>query len=249
MVNVGAATLVNCTVSTNSAEEGGGIFYRGDSANDTSLANTIVAGNSGSGPDVNGTVHSLGHNLIGDASASSGWVSSDLLGANPLLEPLGNHGGPTQTFALMAGSPAIDAGSASISDVTVPPLDERGAIRGPAGLNAGTAPDIGAFEDSSSYLVTSAADSNDAGTLRSAVNWANINVNNNNANLKPNPAKPDTILFDTKGVFAQPQTITLSASLGPPKRARTGRPGPVRSPRPRSGTTAIHLCLYAYFSP
>ena len=81
--------------------------------------------------------------------------------------------------------------------------------------------DIGAYEASSSFLVTSADDSLDAGTLRTAVGWANINVNANPANLS-NPA-PNTIYFiapnysyppNMAGLPA-PLTITLSSSLGP----------------------------------
>ena len=94
----------------------------------------------------------------------------------------------------------------------MPTIDQRGALR--AGANAG-APDIGAYQNSSSYLVTSAADSDDVGTLRSAVSWANSNVNIKNASPSSIaiPA-PNTIVFDTNGVFSKPQTIMLSPALG-----------------------------------
>ena len=111
-------------------------------------------------------------------------------------------------MALLPGSPAIDAGSNSIPGLTIPTTDQRGALRGPAGLNAGTTVDIGAYEASSSYLVTSTADSTDVGTLRAAVGWANVSTNANPANIA-SPA-PNTIVFDTAGVFATPQTITLT---------------------------------------
>ena len=90
----------------------------------------------------------------------------------------------------------------------------RGAERGPAGVNAGSTPDVGAYEASSSFLVTNTLDAFGSGTLRSAVSWANVNINDNPANLT-NPA-PNTIRFDSSpgGTFATPQTITLSASLG-----------------------------------
>jgi hypothetical protein len=58
---------------------------------------------------------------------------------------------------LLPGSPAIDAGSNSIPGVTVPATDQRGAVRGPAGSNAGTAPDIGAFEASASAVIPATA--------------------------------------------------------------------------------------------
>ena len=80
--------------------------------------------------------------------------------------------------------------------------------RGPTGLNAGTSVDIGAYEASSSYLVTTTGDSLAYGTLRSAVNWANFSFNDNQENVT-NPA-PNTIRFDTSNVFSTAQTITLT---------------------------------------
>jgi hypothetical protein len=58
--------------------------------------------------------------------------------ADPLLGALADNGGPTQTMALGAGSPAIDANTESCP----PPLiDQRGVAR-----PQGVACDIGAFE-------------------------------------------------------------------------------------------------------
>ena len=72
--------------------------------------------------------------------------------------------------------------------------------------------DIGAFEASSSYLVTNTADSLDVGTLRAAVGWANVSTNANPANIAC-PA-PNTVIFDTAGTFATPQTIILTRDPG-----------------------------------
>jgi hypothetical protein len=201
-------TLINCTIADNTADdEGGGIFSSGYW---TTLGNTIVADNQTVGnvfgPDTFGVFISLGYNLIGNDRDSGGetmvgspWVSTDQTGTaaqplDPMLGPLQNNGGPTPTMALLPGSPAIDKGGASLSGVTVPTIDQRGAVRGPAGLNAGTAPDVGAYEASSSYLVTSTADDGSAvGTLRTAVNWAFVSTNANPSN---SPAAPNTIVFD-----------------------------------------------------
>ncbi len=63
---------------------------------------------------------------------------------NPLLGPLANNGGPTQTHALLAGSPAIDAGNPATPGSggnACEATDQRGYAR-PAGL----ACDIGAYE-------------------------------------------------------------------------------------------------------
>ena len=125
--NGGTLTVTDSTLSGNSASsEGGGIDLVGATL---TLANTIVAGNSApTGPDVDGTVASLGYNLIGNSSGGSGFAASDLLGVSPLLGPLQNNGGPTQTMALLPGSPAIDAGSNYLvpSGITT---DQRGDPR------------------------------------------------------------------------------------------------------------------------
>ena len=79
------------------------------------------------------TFVSQGNNLIGETDGSSGWVGSDLTGTvatplNPLLAPLGKFGGPTQTMALLPGSPAIGAGNNAL----IPPgvtTDQRGLPR------------------------------------------------------------------------------------------------------------------------
>ncbi len=66
--------------------------------------------------------------------------TSDMSGTNPLLAPLANNGGPTQTRALLPGSPAVD----KYTGADCPSTDQR-AYKRPAGL----ACDIGAFEQSS----------------------------------------------------------------------------------------------------
>ena len=161
----GSMTLTNCTITGNSAgSDGGGIENQGE----MKLANTIIAGNTltgsgGSGPDASGPLSSLGFNLIGDTSASSGWVSTDLQNVNPLLAPLGNYGGTTQTFALLPGSPAIGAGNNALipSGITT---DQRGP--GFPRIVDGTI-DIGAFESSGFTVSVSSGNnqSTDVGTL------------------------------------------------------------------------------------
>ncbi len=115
----------------------------------------------------------------------------------------------------MLGSPAMDAASVSIPGLTVPTTDQRGALRGTAGLNAGLKPDIGAYEASSSYQVATTTDSVNMGTLRSAIAWANVSTNANPANLTPNATAPNTAVFNTGGAFSTPQTITINPALGP----------------------------------
>src|SRR5262249_18005001 len=125
----GALTVTSSTLSGNAAtDQGGGIYSNGTSAV-TNSVNTLIAGNSApSSPDVAGPLTSQGHNLIGDGSGGSGYTSTDLVGTStnpidPKLGPLQDNGGPTQTMALLPGSPAIDAGDNAFSPG---PFDPRG---------------------------------------------------------------------------------------------------------------------------
>ncbi len=152
-LNLTSSTLSNNFASGSSSNnEGGGIASYGGTVN---AKNTIIAQNTAStGPDFNGTAISQGYNLIGKEDGSTGFtngVNQDQVGSiamplDPLLGPLANNGGPTQTMALLPGSPALDKG---ISNGL--PTDQRGFARTldfPALANAtgGDGTDIGAFE-------------------------------------------------------------------------------------------------------
>jgi hypothetical protein len=98
------------------------------------MHNSIIASNS---MDVFGAIISLGHNLVGRTNGSVGFSSTnDLMNVDARLGSLANHGGPTPTCALLAGSAAIDTG-----DDSLPGADQRGYAR-----PSGTHVDIGAFE-------------------------------------------------------------------------------------------------------
>jgi Ca2+-binding RTX toxin-like protein len=152
----GNATLTNVTVTNNTADQDndvagqGGGFAQSTAA--VTLRNTIVAGNFNSTAsvrdDISGSViSSSSFNLIGDGTGSTGLVdgvNSNQVGAgatpiDPLLGPLTNNLGPTETHALQSASPAIDAAN----NATCPAFDQRGISR-PIGPTC----DIGAFEAS-----------------------------------------------------------------------------------------------------
>jgi parallel beta-helix repeat protein len=134
----GTVTLTNCTVSNNSAGQAGGGLYDFSDGTAT-LSNTIVAGNAPNDVYNGGGSISGSNNLIGteDSSEFVNRVAGNVVGVNnPLLAPLGNYGGPTQTMPLLPGSLAIDAGATGAG---IPTTDQRGMARF-GGV------DIGAFE-------------------------------------------------------------------------------------------------------
>jgi hypothetical protein len=152
--NTATLTITNGTISGNSATGGlgGGIFNSTASGGTATprLSNTIVAGNTTNSTtpnDIDGTVDpSSSFNLIGNGGAGglANGVNNNQVGvANALLASLGNYGGPTQTMALLPGSPAIDAGSNTLANNAGLTTDQRGA-----GFNriVNTTVDIGAFE-------------------------------------------------------------------------------------------------------
>ena len=118
----GTVMLTNVTVACNTAATGGGIANSGTAT----LLNTIVANNTATTDvDFAGTVVSSGTNLIGGVGTSTGWVASDLLDTDPLLGPLQDNTGTTLTHALLVDSPAIDVGT----DDGTPTVDQRGITR------------------------------------------------------------------------------------------------------------------------
>jgi hypothetical protein len=69
-------------------------------------------------------VTSNGYNLSSDNGGGYLNGPGDQINTDPLLGPLQDNGGPTLTYALLPGSPAIDAGDPSF---TPPPwYDQRG---------------------------------------------------------------------------------------------------------------------------
>lgn len=156
LYNAGVLTLTNATFSGNSTPGlGGGLRLVAGSV--TLLRNSIIA-NSPDGGDCSntggvnagGTVLDGGYNLIEDNTC--GFTG----GADPLLGPLADNGGQTATQALLAGSPAIDAGNpAGCANPFGLQLvfDQRGYQRAVDGdANPGAHCDIGAFEYLSTVL-------------------------------------------------------------------------------------------------
>jgi hypothetical protein len=168
--NFGMMTVTNSTVSGNRAVSGGGGLYHTMVQGFPALAllhNTLIAGNfqgatGTTRDDVSGALDPGGdYNLIGDGSGMSGLsngVNGNLIGSaaapiDPLLGPLQNNGGPTRTMALLAGSPALNAGDPAQMGVA----DQRGVLRS-GGVN------IGAYQASASAFILTAQAPATAGT-------------------------------------------------------------------------------------
>ncbi len=160
-----SAVVVNCTFAEN-AGSGAGIFSSGGAGTSVALyidASTFVANTVGvdavlqnpsatstivlrnsilaNATNVTGSLYSLGRNIV--STSPAGFGADDLLATDPLLGPLADNGGPTQTFALLPTSPALDAGRCTSLAPLFPDalsVDQRGQARSDGAC------DIGAYE-------------------------------------------------------------------------------------------------------
>jgi CSLREA domain-containing protein len=144
---LGTVNIKNSTFSGNNSNTGDGAIYNG--AGTVTLYNSIVAYNPGL--NCKGTITNGGNNI--DTSTTCGWGSGNgsKSSTDPMLGPLAENGGPTPTYNLLAGSPAIDSGNDTVCNADpVSGLDQRGVTR-PFGLHC----DIGSVEKTAYSLTVS----------------------------------------------------------------------------------------------
>jgi hypothetical protein len=125
--------LTNVTVSRNSASVNiGGLFD--DLYSSSTIRNSILWDDIGGEIEIENSSPTITNSVV-----QGGYdYGMNIIIGNPLLGPLGNYGGPTQTIPLLPGSPAINAGDQTKCTDSAT-LDQRGMPR------VGTC-DIGAFE-------------------------------------------------------------------------------------------------------
>jgi hypothetical protein len=220
-----SVALTNCTLAGNTGNaNGGGIHTQnvGGISTTTRLKNTLVANNTGVNfltTGTNGFLISDGSNL--DSDGTSGFINGangNIVGSagSPIaamIAPLAANGGATRTHALLAGSPAIDAGNnASAIDKGGDPLtsDQRGA--GFQRILNGTA-DIGAYESEAPDATPPVITPTVTGTLGDngwytgdiSVSWTVTEYESNISGQTGCGAQ--TVTSDTSGV-----TLTCSAT-------------------------------------
>ncbi|NIS83304.1 MAG: hypothetical protein GTO14_24600 [Anaerolineales bacterium] len=133
--NTGGQLMISfATITDNSGAGGSSALYIED-AGGVGISSSIIAENTGGDCGFSTSAPAItpsGNNLDSDGSCTGFTLS-----ANPQLGPLADNGGPTQTHALLPGSPAFD-GAAPFSCL---PTDQRGVYR-PQGAEC----DLGAYE-------------------------------------------------------------------------------------------------------
>lgn len=121
--NAGTMLLVNDTISHNAATSNARSIFN-ENGGSAHVLNTIIGSDNSSTPvSMSGAFTSLGNNIVTDARTSTGFVNgvnndqvSEKNAINPLLGPLLDNGGQTDTRALQSGSPAIDAANGCVRD-------------------------------------------------------------------------------------------------------------------------------------
>jgi hypothetical protein len=128
ITNLGGASEVDHSTIAGNSLAPGAVPITGENvgslaANEPSLVirSSVIDGGK-AGANCGGPVSSSGHNVESDGSCHFA-DPGDRSGVDPRLAPLADNGGPTDTIALLDGSPAIDAGD------DCPATDQRGLAR------------------------------------------------------------------------------------------------------------------------
>jgi hypothetical protein len=202
-VSGGTAAISGLTITGGSAQSGGGLY---DENGTISLTNVTVSGNSasnqGGGLIIYGGTVSLTNTIVAGQTAGGDVTgpytgTNNLIGGDPLLAPLGNYGGSTQTMPLLPGSPVIGGGTAT----GAPATDQRGVDR------TGHV-DIGAFQSQGFTLTPISASTPQSAPINTAFgNGLTVTVR---ANDPQEPVAGGVITFNAPSSGA---SANLSAAI------------------------------------
>jgi predicted outer membrane repeat protein len=244
-IDASTVSSTNSTFSANQAENGGaihaatGLTIVSSTFSDNVASGAAIALDGGAAAvrssilaDVTGTECVLGSSKLTDqggnfsTDGSCGLTQATSRTGVPIaslaLAPLADNGGPTQTVALLTGSPAIHAGVGC----PTPATDQRGVPRPP-----GAACDSGAFqvEPPPGYDI-SFPQCGDLFPVTPA--FGIVGVNGGRA-FTPNPCL---------GAGAQPSELAWAGGVAAQLYANTGNPGPALSAHWPSGQATPRPC-------
>ncbi len=235
----GIVNVTNCTFSGNLANLGGGIHNH--STGTTNVTNCTLVSNGGGVNNNSGTVTVKNTIAVGNGTDINGTVtaSNNLTGAlaTALLSTLGNYGGTTQTFALLPGSPAINAGTAS----GAPATDQRGIARPQQSVV-----DIGAFESRGFTLAINSGNNQSTAVTSAFANPLQVTVTSSNSE----PVDGGQITFTPPGsgasatIAGNPATIASGVATTGTVTANTIKGGPYTVSAAANGaSTAVNFSL------
>ncbi|MGC2503405.1 MAG: Ig-like domain repeat protein [Silvibacterium sp.] len=212
--DTGTATVSDSTFSGNSASGafGGGIFNDNGTL---TVSNNIFSGNSASNTGggianvgtTNASYNVFWKNLANgrEDDCSSCTANTHATDADPMLLPLGNYGGPTQTMLPQPGSAAICAGTATPpSPLTLPTSDQRSFPQ-----NASCV-DTGAVQ--TNYLTVTKINDSGSGSLRDAITTANSDTDGDIDFASSLSGESITLGSALPGISGQVNIIGLGAS-------------------------------------
>ncbi len=128
-------TILGSTFKDNESVSVGSTLYINDNAVDVSIGGSIID-STGVSTDANcdlnntnSTITSLDYNISNDTSCNL-TGTNDQPNTDPLLDAtLADHGGPTDTYFLQAGSPALDSIATGACGTSSTAVDQRGVSR------------------------------------------------------------------------------------------------------------------------
>ena len=182
---------------TNEQAVGGGV----SAFNNSTVKNSIIAGNSGEGPDID--------------PDSTIEIGNNIFSGDPMLAPLGNYGGPTQSMHPLIDSPAI------LSDeVDITRTDQRGfTLTGPPTIGAIQVSTPTKVSDEAELRAALSASENTEGQIicfDSALDGDDITLSENSTHLEV-PSNVDGLFIDASNLESG---LTIDANTSETDRRR-----------------------------